>query len=72
MKKSINKKVYNTETAKEIKTNVHSYFGDPEGYEEILYQTARGDYFVYGVGGTDSKYPEPAINPVTAKEAKEF
>lgn len=72
MKKTINRRVYNTETATEIKTKSVSYFGDPEGYEETLYKTAKGDYFVYGVGGAESKYPEPAIAVVTAEEAEQF
>lgn len=72
MKKTINKKVYNTETATEIKTKTVSYFGDPAGYEETLYKTAKGNYFVYGVGGADSKYPEPTITVVTDEEAEQF
>jgi len=72
MKKTINRKVYNTETATLIKTNTVSYFGDPAGYEESLYQTKKGDYFVYGVGGVESKYPEETIVAVTADEAEKF
>ena len=55
MKKTINRKVYNTDTATAVKTNTVSYFGDPAGYEETLYKTSRGDYFVYGIGGEESK-----------------
>lgn len=72
MKKTINRKVYNTETASLIKTNTVSYFGDPAGYEESLYQTKKGDYFVYGIGGTESKYPEETIVAITADEAANF
>ena len=72
MKKTINRKVYNTETATEIKTKSVSYFGDPAGYEETLYKTNKGEYFVYGVGGAESKYPEPAIEVITAEDAEQF
>ncbi len=72
MKKTIARKVYNTDTATEIKRNTVSYFGDPAGYEEVLYKTAKGDYFVYGVGGAESKYAEPSIVVVTADEAENF
>ena len=72
MKKTINRKVYNTETATLVKNNAYSYFGDPAGYEETLYQTPKGDYFVYAVGGAESKYPEETIFTVTADEAKNF
>ena len=72
MKKTINKKVYNTETAAVVKTNTVSYFGDPAGYEETLYKTKKGDFFVYGIGGAESKYPEETIVAVTADEAENF
>ena len=61
MKKTINKKVYNTETAKEISRIAFGAFGDADGYEEIIYETKRGDRFLYGIGGPDSKYPSEAI-----------
>ena len=69
MKKIINKKTYNTETAKTIKKFSFRDFGDPNGYEEILMQTARGLYFIYGIGGEKSKYAEETIIPLTEKEA---
>lgn len=72
MKKTINRKVYNTDTATLVKTNTVSYFGDPVGYEESLYKTPKGDYFVYGIGGAESKYPEETIVAVTAEEAENF
>lgn len=72
MKKTIARKVYNTDTATEIKRNAYGFFGDPAGYEEILYKTPRGGYFVYGVGGAESKYPEADIVAVTEEEAANF
>jgi len=61
MKKTIGKAVYDTTTATEIKRVTHGYYGDPAGYEEVLYQTPKGSYFVYGVGGAESKYPTETI-----------
>ena len=61
MKKTINKKVYNTDTAKEIDRIAFGTYGDPAGYEEIVYETKRGDRFLYGIGGADSKYPQETI-----------
>ncbi len=72
MKKTIARKVYNTDTAKEIKRNSFSFFGDPAGYEEVLYKTVKGDFFVYGIGGAESKYSEPTIFVVSAEEAENF
>lgn len=61
MEKVICKKTYNTETATPVKTYTYSYFGDPAGYEETLYQTPEGLYFVYGKGGAESPYPQEDI-----------
>ena len=62
MLKIICKKEYNTETATLIKKYTYSYFGDPAGYEETLYQTPEGLYFLYVNGGAESPYPEENIN----------
>ena len=47
VKKIICKKEYDTETATLIKKCTNGYFGDPAGYEESLYQTPGGLYFLY-------------------------
>ena len=57
MKKIIGRKEYNTDTAVRIKHYTYGYFGDPAGYEEILYQTPDGLYFIYVRGGGKSPYP---------------
>lgn len=72
MKKVIKRKTYNTETAEIVSRKTNGEWGDPKGYEEILYKTAKNEYFIYGIGGTDSKYPKEDIVLVTAAEAKEF
>lgn len=61
MKKIICKKEYDTETATLIKKFTYGYFGDPCGYEEALYQTPTGLYFLYVCGGEASQYPEEDI-----------
>ena len=61
LKKIIGKKEYDTETAILIKQFTFSYFGDPAGYEETLYQTPDGFFFVYVCGGADSIHPEENI-----------
>ena len=59
MKKIINGKLYNTETAKKL--------GDWESdqdyrglyhEEEVLYRNKAGNYFLYGYGGAGSKYSQ--------------
>ncbi len=61
MKKIICKKEYDTDTATLIKRFTYGYFGDPTGYEETLYQTPDGFYFVYVRGGEGSPYPKEDI-----------
>ena len=70
MKAVINRKTYNTDTAKKLGTIYVRAFGDPAGYEESLYQTRTGAYFFYGLGGAESKYPEEAVCPVKKAEAE--
>ena len=61
MKKIICKKEYDTETATLIKKYTVGTFGDPTGYEEVLFQTPEGLYFLYVDGGEASIYPEENI-----------
>jgi len=70
MKRIINRKTYNTDTGIKVGEFAVGAFGDADGYEEILYKTPKGDHFLYGIGGDKSKYINPAITPVTEKEAK--
>ena len=61
MKKIICKKEYDTETATLIKKFVCGFYGDPAGYEESLYQTPGGLYFLHVGGGETSAHPEEDI-----------
>ena len=61
MKKIIGRKEYNTKTAVLIKQFTYSYYGDPSGYEETLYQTPDGFYFIHLRGGADSLHPDENI-----------
>lgn len=70
MKKIICKKEYDTETATLVKKYTYGYFGDPAGYEEILFQTPGGLYFIYVCGGDTSPYPgEDILRIAKAKVA---
>ncbi len=72
MKKIICKKEYDTETATLIKKSVNSYFGDPAGYEETLYQTPEGLYFVYACGGESSPYPNEEISRLAKTKVNDW
>ncbi len=61
MKKIIRKREYDTETATLVKKCTFGCFGDPAGYEETLYQTPDGYYFLYFCGGPASPYVEADI-----------
>lgn len=82
MKKIINGKKYDTETASLIHEwdNGH-YPGDFEACEEALYRTRKGAYFLAGSGGPMSKYAVSSgnstgggedITPLSETEAREW
>ncbi len=72
MKKIICKVEYDTETAALIKKNTYGAFGDADGYEESLYVTESGKYFLYVNGGEESKYPTENIIRMSAAKADEW
>lgn len=72
MKKIICKKEYDTETATLVKKHTYSYFGDPNGYEEILFQTPGGLYFLYVRGGEASPYPNEDILRLAKTKVSEW
>lgn len=61
MKKIICNKEYDTDTATLVQKYTYGYWGDPAGYEETLYVTPGGLYFLYVCGGEASVYPEANI-----------
>ncbi len=72
MQKIICKKVYDTETATVVKKNTFGVYGDPTGYEETLFQTPEGLYFLYVNGGSASKYTKEDITRVSKENAKKM
>ena len=72
MQKIICKKNYDTETATVVKKVVNGYYGDPAGYEETLYVTADGFYFLYTNGGTESKYTKEDITRKSKAAAEKW
>ena len=72
MKKIICKKEYNTETSKFIKKVTVGNFGDADGYEECLFVTEGGNYFLYTNGGADSKYAKEDIKRMSKATAQQW
>lgn len=57
MKRIINGKVYDTDTAKEVgKWENYGSWRDFNHMEETLYQKRTGEFFLYGQGGPHTKY----------------
>ena len=48
------------------------FYGDPAGYEETLYLTPDGYYFLYTNGGESSPYKKEKIERYSKKRAEEF
>jgi hypothetical protein len=46
--------------------------GDPFGYEETLYITEQGQYFIYTFGGVNSKYPSEDITPISRENVRDW
>ena len=85
MKKIINGKLYNTETAKMVGngSNYPSHYPGDFGYfDEYLYKKKTGEFFLCGKGGPMTKYAHSVgqncwsggedIIPLTTDEAKEW
>lgn len=70
MKRKINGRTYNTDTAEAI----YWYSGQPGGGDivnEVLYKTKKGEYFLSGEGGYFSEYGgRSIIKPLTLAQAK--
>lgn len=70
MQKVICKKVYDTEQSLLIKKVTFGYFGSADGYEESLYRTQDGLFFLYVNGGKESKRPKEDVIRMSAEKAK--
>ena len=72
MQKRMYNKVYDTETATLIKKYTYGEFGDPAGYEECLFQTPDGFYFLFVLGGEASPYPQADLIRIGKAKAAEW
>lgn len=72
MKKIICKVEYDTENSELVAKFTSGEFGSTDGYEESLYVTAKGKYFLYVNGGEDSLHPAENIVRMSADKAKQW
>lgn len=66
------KKLPNLAQALEIKRVATSYFGDPRGFEEILFRTRNNRYVLVQRGGSESPYPVENIQQILKVQADEW
>ena len=72
MYKEIEGVVYDTANSTIDKKFTYGAPGDPCGYEETLYKTNDGKFFVYTYGGGLSKYPTENIIPIERDMVKNW
>ena len=72
MKKIICKVEYDTENAEVVAKKTFGNFGEADGYEETLYKTANGKFFLYVNGGEASPYANEDIKRMAAAKAEEW
>ncbi len=72
MKKIICKREYDTDTATLVKKYTEGELGDAAGFEESLYQTEKGLYFLYVNGGEESPYAKEDIKSVSKAKAEQW
>ena len=70
MKKVICKIEYDTDTSELILKHTSGNPGDNDGYEESLYKTPEGKYFLYTNGGENSIHKGENITRMSEKTAK--
>ena len=72
MKEIICKVEYDTDASQLIEKRTFGQFGDAAGYEESLYKTEGGKFFLYTFGGAESKYAKENITRMAANKAQEW
>lgn len=72
MKKVICKVEYDTETSELLAKKTFGKFGDADGYEESLYKTVDGKFFLYTNGGEESPYVKEDIKRMAKAKADEW
>lgn len=72
MRKVINGSVYDTESSAVDKKFTYGAPGDSRGFEETLYITCDGRYFIYTNGGINSRYPHEDITPIEHEKVRDW
>ncbi len=72
MKKTIANVEYDSEAAELLGKKTSGALGDPAGYEECLFKSADGKFFLYVNGGETSIYKKEDIKRMSKAKAEEW
>lgn len=72
MKSTALKTAFDTKSSELLKKITAGSYGDPTGYEETLFLSADGTYFVYANGGEKSVHPKESFTKITKARALEI
>ncbi len=70
MQKTVKGKVYDTEAMEVVGKVTCGEYGDPAGYEEVLFVAQDGAYFLYTNGGEASQYTAEKLETLTKAKAE--
>lgn len=70
MRVKIGTRIYDTAKAVEVGRQTVSFFGDPYGFEEIMFQKDGKEYFLLANGGELSQYQTEQIIPLNLVDAR--
>lgn len=72
MKKTIGDKTYDTDSAELMARKTSGWYGDPHGFEEMLFRKEQKEFFLFGQGGGESVYPEATLVPLSVDDARSW
>ena len=72
MKSTASKKTFDTQSSELLKKITTGSYGDPTGYEETLFLSPDGTYFVYANGGEKSIHPKESFTKINKARALEI
>ncbi|MDO5732416.1 MAG: hypothetical protein Q4P72_01355 [Eubacteriales bacterium] len=72
MQLKVGRKIYDTEKAEYIGDQTVGYFGAEYGFCETLYRKGKDDFFIVGLGGSASPYPEETLAVLDMEATEEW
>lgn len=72
MRKTVDGTTYDTQSSTLDKKFTFGAPGDSTGYEETLYITFDGKYFIYTNGGAQSRYTHEDITPIAREQVRDW